>query len=116
SGNPNPNVKLTGNSLQLTSNGNDENGYVFVDIPFSSAFGLKVSFEFSSYGGTGADGFSFFMFDGNINAFDFEIGGTGGALGYTAARQRFDESALIRKGLKGAYLGIGFDELGNFGN
>ncbi|HSF53951.1 MAG TPA: hypothetical protein VLA71_09380, partial [Algoriphagus sp.] len=118
SGVPNPNVKLTGNSLQLTSNGQDENGYVFVDIPFSSAFGLKVSFEFSSWGGTptGADGFSFFMFDGAITAADFEIGGTGGALGYTAVRQRFNENVLVRPGLKGAYVGIGFDELGNFGN
>lgn len=114
-GAPNPNVKLTGNSLQLTSNGTNENGYVFVDIPFSSAFGLKVSFEFSSWGGSGADGFSFFMFDGSINASTFEIGGTGGALGYTPVRFG-SETNLIAKGLKGAYLGIGFDELGNFGN
>jgi len=115
-GSHNPNVKLTGNSLQLTSAGVSENGYVFVDIPFSSAFGLKVSFEFSSWGGTGADGFSFFMFDGLVDPSTFEIGGTGGALGYTPVRDRFDETKLIRPGLKGAYLGIGFDELGNFGN
>lgn len=116
--NNNPNVGLTGNSLQLTSAGQDENGYVYVDIPFSSAFGLKVSFEFSSWGGTltGADGFSFFMFDGSITAPEFEIGGTGGALGYTAVRERFDETKLVSSGLKGGYVGIGFDELGNFGN
>lgn len=109
---------LTGQSLQLTSAGNDQNGYVFVDIPFSSAFGLKVSFEFSSYGGTliGADGFSFFMFDGSITSSDFAIGGTGGALGYTAVRATSNENTLISPGLKGAYIGIGFDELGNFGN
>jgi len=107
---------LTGTSLQLTSLGGDENGYVFVDIPFSAAFGLKVSFEFSNYGGTGADGVSFFMFDGSISAADFDIGGTGGALGYTAVRATANESTLISPGLKGAYLGIGFDELGNFGN
>ncbi|MHA7129412.1 PKD domain-containing protein [Algoriphagus namhaensis] len=117
SGAPNPNVQLTGNALQLTSNGMDENGYVFVDIPFSSAFGLKVSFEFASFGGTGADGFSFFMFDGLINASDFEIGGTGGALGYTPVRFPNDDTpTLLTPGLKGAYIGIGFDELGNFGN
>lgn len=114
-GAPNPNVLLTGNSLQLTSNNENENGYVFVDIPFSSAFGLKVSFEFSSWGGTGADGFSFFMFDGSISSAEFEIGGTGGALGYTPVRFGV-ETNLISQGLKGAYLGIGFDELGNFGN
>lgn len=115
SGAKNPNVKLTGNSLQLTSDGMNENGYVFVDIPFSSAFGLKVSFEFSSWGGDGADGFSFFMFDGSIDAGTFEIGGTGGALGYTPVRFPSDTD-LVADGLKGAYLGIGFDELGNFGN
>jgi len=116
---PNPNVKLlTNRSLQLTSNGTDENGYMFVDIPFSSARGLKVSFEYSGWGGSlrGGDGFSFFMFDGAINAGDFEIGGTGGALGYTAVRDRYNESTLISPGLRGGYLGIGFDELGNFGN
>jgi hypothetical protein len=115
---PNPNVALTGNSLQLTSAGSNENGYVFVDIPFSSARGLKVSFEYSSWGGSvrGGDGFSFFMFDGAINSADFEIGGTGGALGYTPVRDRFVETTLVSPGLKGGYLGIGFDELGNFGN
>ncbi|MBN7817546.1 PKD domain-containing protein [Algoriphagus pacificus] len=117
-GGTNNNVQLTGQSLQLTSNGQDENGYVFVDFPFSSAFGLKVSFEFSDWGGTliGADGISFFMFDGSISAAEFEIGGTGGALGYTAVRATNNEPNLISPGLKGAYLGIGFDELGNFGN
>jgi PKD repeat protein len=107
---------LTGNSLQLTGVSNDESGYMFVDIPFSSLFGLKVSFEFSNFGGNGADGVSFFMFDGSIDAPGFQIGGTGGALGYTAVRETFNEATLISPGLRGAYLGIGFDELGNFGN
>ncbi|WP_425639493.1 PKD domain-containing protein [Algoriphagus yeomjeoni] len=115
-GNAAADVKLTGNSLQLTGISNDESGYMFVDIPFSSLFGLKVSFEFSNYGGSGADGVSFFMFDGSIPVADFSIGGTGGALGYTSVRATANEAILISPGLKGAYLGIGFDELGNFGN
>lgn len=115
-GNSAADVQLTGNSLQLTGLSNDESGYMFVDIPFSSLFGLKVSFEFSDYGGTGADGVSFFMFDGSIDAAGFQIGGTGGALGYTSVRATANEATLISPGLRGAYLGIGFDELGNFGN
>ncbi|TXE08803.1 PKD domain-containing protein [Algoriphagus aquimarinus] len=115
-GNAAADVRLTGNSLQLTGVSNDESGYMFVDIPFSSVFGLKVSFEFSNYGGSGADGVSFFMFDGSIPVADFSIGGTGGALGYTSVRATANEATLISPGLKGAYLGIGFDELGNFGN
>lgn len=115
-GNSTANVQLTGNGLQLTGISNDESGYMFIDIPFSSKFGLKVSFEFSHFGGNGADGLSFFMFDGSISSSDFQIGGTGGALGYTAVRATSNESTLISPGLKGAYIGIGFDELGNFGN
>ncbi|SEF42344.1 PKD domain-containing protein [Algoriphagus boritolerans] len=115
-GNAAADLELTGNSLQLTGISNDESGYMFVDIPFSSLFGLKVSFEFSNFGGTGADGVSFFMFDGSISASDFQIGGTGGALGYTSVRATLNEATLISPGLRGAYLGIGFDELGNFGN
>jgi len=117
-------VRLTGDDtgLQLTSNGTNENGYMYVNIPFSSKFGLKVSFEYSSFGGIPdalgrrADGVSFFLFDRTITPSEFSIGGTGGALGYTAVRATAAEGVLISPGLKEAYLGIGFDELGNFGN
>ncbi|MEB2785115.1 PKD domain-containing protein [Algoriphagus persicinus] len=104
---------LTSTSLQLTSTGTNENGYVFVDIPFSSAYGLKVSFDYYSYGGTGADGFSFFMFDGSIDQSTFSIGATGGALGYT---RNYFFPTIDDPGLRGAYIGVGFDELGNYGN
>lgn len=103
-GNAAADLELTGNSLQLTGISNDESGYMFVDIPFSSLFGLKVSFEFSNFGGSGADGVSFFMFDGSISAGDFQIGGTGGALGYTSVRATANEATLISPGLRGAYL------------
>lgn len=113
-GQNNPNA-LTGSSLQLTSLGGDENGYVFVDIPFSSKYGLKVSFDYYSYGGDGADGFNFFMFDGGITPSTFSIGATGGALGYTPLNTSTNPS-VASPGLKGAYIGVGFDELGNYGN
>lgn len=106
---------LTGSSLKLTATGQNENGYVFVDIPFSSAFGLKVSFDYYSYGGDGADGFNFFMFDGSITPATFDIGATGGALGYTPLNTLATPSTAL-PGLKGAYIGVGFDELGNHGN
>ena len=68
--------------LRLTNNNTDQRGYVYVDLPFSSAYGLKFSFEYFMYGGSGADGISVFLFDGNISAADFQIGGWGGSLGY----------------------------------
>ncbi|MEB2777514.1 PKD domain-containing protein [Algoriphagus sp. D3-2-R+10] len=113
--------KLTGNSLQLTSNLPEESGHVFIDYPFASNRGVKVSFEYSSYGKTkteGADGLSFFMFDGSIDPSTFEIGGKGGALGYTPRKAESSPGIyeMNEPGLKGAYLGIGLDEFGNFGN
>ncbi len=103
--------------LRLTDNGINQRGYIFVDLPFSSSYGIKASFEYFAYGGlttTGADGLSFFMFDGNIGASDFQIGGLGGSLGY--APWRSSNGLLTQVGLKGAYIGIGFDAFRNFGN
>ncbi|MFC3415525.1 PKD domain-containing protein [Algoriphagus hitonicola] len=97
---------LAGDVLRLTSNELDQRGYVYVDIPFSSVFGIKASFEYFSYGGTGADGLSFFLYDAEVS--NFTIGGFGGSLGYS---KRNNEP-----GVSGAYMGIGFDEFGNFGN
>jgi len=113
--------------LRLTDNTIDQRGYVFVDLPFSSAYGLKVSFEYFAYGGINptayADGISFFMFDGAIGPDDgvgpsgpteFQIGGLGGSLGYSPWRS--NNGAIFQPGLKGAYLGIGFDAFRNWGN
>ncbi|MEX2592100.1 MAG: hypothetical protein WD426_04950, partial [Anditalea sp.] len=92
--------------LRLTEAEGDQSGYVYVDVPFSSAYGIKTSFEYFSYGGNGADGIAFYLFDAAISDDDFRIGGFGGSLGYAQK----DEA----EGLKGGYLGIGFDEYGNF--
>lgn len=102
-------ARLIGGVLRLTSNQNDQRGYVYINVPFPSSYGLKVEFEYFSYGGTGqelADGISMFLFDGDAPT--FAPGGFGGSLGYA---QRDGEP-----GLANAYLGIGFDEFGNFGN
>ncbi|MFC3879715.1 PKD domain-containing protein [Algoriphagus namhaensis] len=115
--------------LRLTNNDPDQTGYVFVDLPFSSAYGIKTSFEYFAYDpadpleGPG-DGFSFFLFDGTIgpndntppsNPNEFEIGGLGGSLGYSPLRYS-GGSFAGGYGLKGAYMGIGLDERGNWGN
>ncbi|WP_040490457.1 T9SS C-terminal target domain-containing protein [Indibacter alkaliphilus] len=102
--------------LRLTNNNNDQRGYVFVDLPFSSAYGLKFSFEYFMYGGSGADGISVFLFDGNISEADFQIGGWGGSLGYAPINAPTNVPPVILPGLKGGYLGLGLDAFKNFGN
>lgn len=103
------NARLLNGVLRLTENQNDQRGYIYVDVPFPSTYGLKVEFEFFIYGGTGqfqADGLSMYLFDGDSP--NFSPGGFGGSLGYA---QRDAEP-----GLSSGYLGIGFDVFGNFGN
>jgi len=99
-------AQLVSGALRLTNNQVNQRGYVYIDIPFSSAYGIKTSFEYFSYGGDGADGIAFFLFDADVP--NFAIGGFGGSLGYSKRNSE--------PGLAGAYLGVGFDEFGNFGN
>lgn len=102
-------ARLTEGVLRLTSNQNDQRGFVYIDMPFPSSYGLKVEFEFFIYGGIGlfqADGLSMYLFDGDTPS--FSPGGFGGSLGYA---QRGNEPGLSK-----AYLGVGFDVFGNFGN
>ncbi|MBC7914372.1 MAG: hypothetical protein H7Y07_09645, partial [Pyrinomonadaceae bacterium] len=97
--------------LQLTNNSTNQKGHIYIDIPFSSTYGLTASFEYFHYGGTGADGLAFFLFDAAVPASSFRIGAFGGSLGY-APRVT---GTTNEPGLNGAYMGVGFDEYGNFG-
>lgn len=99
-------AQLVDGVLRLTSNQTNQRGYVYIDIPFSSVFGIKASFEYFSYGGNGADGLTVFMFDAETPVFN--PGGFGGSLGYAPRNNE--------QGLSNAYMGIGFDEYGGFGN
>lgn len=105
--------------LRLTS-GDTQNdrGYAFVDLPFASNYGIRVSFEYFAYGGIDplvrADGLSFFLFDGDISKTAFQIGGRGGSLGY--APHQYSNGSGYQPGLKGGFFGLGFDSFKNFGN
>src|SRR5690606_10043230 len=59
-----------------------------------------------TWGGNGADGISFFLYD--PAASPFTIGGFGGSLGYAQSNGL--------PGVSKAYIGLGLDEFGNFGN
>jgi len=107
------NSRLVDGVLRLTENEQFQTGYMYVDIPFPSFYGIKAEFEYFSYGGDDenrADGMVMFLFDAATQ--NFAPGGFGGSLGYA---QRIN-SDVTEPGLTNAYMGIGFDEFGNFGN
>ncbi|WP_457287977.1 Ig-like domain-containing protein [Pedobacter sp. UYP24] len=96
--------------LRLTNNIKNQKGYVFSNSNFPSNNGLRVEFEYYIYGGTGADGISFFLFDATADP--FTIGGFGGSLGYA----QINTTNPISPGVSKGYLAIGLDEFGNFSN
>ncbi len=95
----NPDVSGSG-SLFLTSNDNQQAGTMLYNQALSTTGGLDISFFQAQYGGTGADGISFFVKDGTKT--DLTVGQPGGNLGY--------------KGIPGALFAVGFDSYGNWMN
>ena len=86
--------------LRLTDTGNNEKGLALdTSESFAGNVPVTVRFSFVSWGGTGADGITVFLYDSTQN-----MSGalTGGGLGYC--------------GGAGGYLAIGVDEYGNFSN
>lgn len=107
---PFPPVDATGSGvLRLTNPSLDQAAYALYNRAFPSTAGLRITFDFYSYGGTGADGISFFLIDANQTP--SVAGAFGGSLGYA---QRTTPGTV--PGLQGGYVGIGFDEFGNFSN
>ena len=102
-------------ALRLTSDADDNTGFVLYKdaLPFTA--GLDVTFSFYDYDtvptfvSSGADGLSFFLADGSQSL--VTPGGFGGSLGYAQTTDPFPVDGIL-----GGYLGVGFDEYGNFGN
>ncbi|MER5884761.1 hypothetical protein ABT160_13105 [Streptomyces sp. NPDC001941] len=87
--------------LRLTNKTRMQSGYVFLDRPFTSRQGISATFDTFQYDTStarGADGISFFLVDGSVRPRRPAL--TGGSLGY--------------RGLEGGYIGLGFDQFGNF--
>ncbi|NML22306.1 hypothetical protein HHL16_15590 [Pseudoflavitalea sp. G-6-1-2] len=105
SGNPDP---VGQGWLRLTPATTNQLGYGIVNSTFPSSLGALVDFEYTAWrsSGSGADGFSVFLFD--ATAAPFTIGGVGGSLGYA------NNTTNPSPGLSGGYIGIGVDEFGNF--
>ncbi len=92
--------------LRLTSTGGNQATSAYYNNAFTAANAtVYASFDYASWGGSGADGLVFFLFDGSQT---FAVGANGGSLGYA---QKPGVS-----GLNGGYLGVAVDEFGNFSN
>lgn len=89
---------LTSDALRITSAATGGTGNATLAQSFSSDVAFTATFDFQAFGGGfPGDAFAFFLMDG-AQAPNLGIGG--GAAGYA--------------GMQGAYVGIGFDNIGNF--
>ena len=118
--------------------GNQQRGAIVSSNAYSTSAGIQVTFKTVTYGGTGADGISFYLMDGCVpvsgaimptgctptaiypasSANVPAIGATGGSLAYTCSNTNGPGSGtgVTYDGLTGGYLGLGIDEYGNFLN
>lgn len=100
--------------LRLTNGSANQKGYMYTQDSFPTTLGVLADFEYVSWrssndGYLGADGLTFFLFDGKITDANFKLGGYGGSLGYATYSNPANTT-----GLSGGYIGVGFDEYGNY--
>jgi uncharacterized repeat protein (TIGR01451 family) len=126
-GNPNTSL-LTGNGtidavgsgwLRLTDNEGNQTGYAYNTTAFDLSQGLLVQFDYATWGGSGADGYSVYLFDAGVvnpGPGPFNIGAFGGSLGYAQklSTSTCNPPTASVAGISGGYIGIGVDEYGNF--
>ncbi|GAA2527943.1 DUF7507 domain-containing protein [Rarobacter incanus] len=90
--------------LQFTDVANSRSGGIIYNQALPATNGLVVEFEQAQYGGSGADGISFFLSDGAYNL--TTTGATGGSLGYA------QKTGV--EGVTGGFLGVALDAWGNY--
>ena len=100
-----PQDKNGSGALENTNASTFAEGWVAYEKPLSTALGLQVAFTIYSFDGDSADGQLLYFTDASGGP-PTTIGRFGGNLGYT--------SGYGLGGLDYAYLGIGFDESGQF--
>src|SRR5579871_1378913 len=95
-----PSIDAAGEGwLRLTNAVVDERGLALDKQSFAGNVPVTVRISYVSWGGTGADGITVFLFDSTQNMSGASLGG---GLGYCNGA--------------GGYLGVGLDEYGNFSN
>lgn len=115
----NPTSILTGNGaidpsgqgwLRLTNSATQQTGFAYNNTTFDLSQGVLIQFDYATWGGTGADGYSVYLFDAGVSPFN--IGAYGGSLGYAQMLQPAVPTNI--PGISGGYMGIGIDEFGNY--
>ncbi|WP_136519721.1 tandem-95 repeat protein [Cellulomonas telluris] len=101
-GTPDPNGQ---GALRLTANLNNQAGFLLYDKALPTKAGLDITFNQYQWGGTLADGITFFLTDGRYTL--SRAGAFGGSLGY-------HHQATGADGVAHALLGIGLDVYGNY--
>lgn len=96
-------------ALRLTNVNTGVSGFALYNRALPTTGGLDITFDQAQYGGSGADGISFFLVDGSTNL--TEPGATGGGLGYSAG---WDGGTGYGTGVDNGLLGVGIDKWGNF--
>ena len=106
--------------LRLTNNTNNQATYALLDTEiFSVGAQIQISMEYAFWDDArptqtrGADGITFFLVDGSVDAASFQPGSYGGSLGY-APLDTDGNGSVDSAGMAGAYLGFGFDNFGNY--
>ena len=94
-----------GGVLRLTPLMNGRMGGARSQLAFDKGDGVAIDFAINIWGGTGADGMAFFLYDASSDENNFYYGGQGSTFGY------FNGTA---GGLTGGVLAIGFDAYGDF--
>ncbi|TFB16420.1 DUF11 domain-containing protein, partial [Microbacterium sp. 3H14] len=92
--------------LQLNDESQNRNGGMVFDRALPANAGLAIEFDQAQYGGSGADGISFFLSDGSRSL--TSTGGIGASLGYAP----FIFGGTSQEGVAGGYLGVAFDAWG----
>jgi hypothetical protein len=102
--------------LRLTSEQDNMAGTAVMDDAFPSSRGITVEFDYAAYGGftyngSRGDGMTLFLLDGTAPS--STVGAPGAGLGYACTSSPVP-GPCQRDGVTGGYLGVGFDEFGNF--
>ena len=92
--------------LRLTEAVGGEAGFLLYNKAQPLTAGLTVDFNVYQWGGSGADGVSFFLVDGSSNL--TQPGSPGGGLGYSSG------ASGTTPGVNNGMVGIGFDAWGNY--